>query len=338
LTWLDRRAAHKARSVAVSALIGALSFSGGCRTKSRLDAPDPPRVACDDAAHDFGDVVQGERLTHAFRLRNTGPVPLRIDGVTRSYGCAAVKPPEWIRPHEGADLDVACETDGRQDRFADKLVVHSNDPLVPELAIEVAARVEPLLALASRTAELRTAFGETASQDVELTGRLATAARLAIESVDPPGPEVKVIAGERGKPERLRVILAGTRVGRHAGQVSIRTGLDKPRALTLLYSSQVLGNLSVDPTNPYIDLRAPQPVGVVVHVSSSRDDFRLDDARVIGRCSRRREPHPGGRTRAARHATADEQRSGRASEGCTALRVRGVELTRASRTLRPAAI
>ena len=281
LTCLDSRAAHQASSVAVSALIGALFFSGGCNTKSRRDASARPHVTCDDAAHDFGDVVQGERLTHGFRLRNAGSAPLRIDGVAPSYGCAAVKPPEWIRPHEGADLDVACETDGRQDRFADKLVVHSNDPVVPELTLEVAARVEPLLALASRTADLRTTFGETTSQDVELTGRLAMAARLAIGSVDPPGPEVEIVAGDRGKPERVRLTLAGTRVGRHAGQVSVTTGLEKPRALTLLYSSEVLGNLAVDPTNPYIDLRAPQPAGVVVHVSSRRGDFRLDDARVI---------------------------------------------------------
>jgi hypothetical protein len=75
--------------------------------------------------------------------------------------------------------------------------------------------------------------------------------------------------------------LAGTHVGRIAGQVLVTTGLSEPRELTLLYSWQVLGNLIVDPTNPYIDLHAPQPTAVVVHVSSSRRDFRLDDARVI---------------------------------------------------------
>jgi hypothetical protein len=63
--------------------------------------------------------------------------------------------------------------------------------------------------------------------------------------------------------------------------VQVATGLEQPRTLTLLYSSQVLGNMSVDPTNPFIDLRAPGPVGVKVRVTSRRPDFRLDAARMV---------------------------------------------------------
>jgi hypothetical protein len=43
----------------------------------------------------------------------------------------------------------------------------------------------------------------------------------------------------------------------------------------------VIGNLTVDPTNPYVDSYAPGGARVVVNVSSKRDDFRLDDARVV---------------------------------------------------------
>jgi len=142
-------------------------------------------------------------------------------------------------------------------------------------------RLEPLLGFTSRTVELKPVFGEKASDEVRLIGRLATTAHLKVESIQPPGPEVVVLPAEAEKPQGVRVTLSGTRVGTVAGQVSIATGVENPKTLTLLYSSHVVGNLTVDPTNPFIDLRAPGPIGVVVHVTSRRGDFGLTDARIV---------------------------------------------------------
>jgi len=143
------------------------------------------------------------------------------------------------------------------------------------------ARVEPLLAFTERTVDLKVAFGETGSQDAALTGRLATEARLEVESIDPPGIEVAVLPGSQGQPQGLRLTLHAVQVGRVAGQVVVTTGLEKPRELTLLYSWEVLGNITVDPTNPFIDLYGPGEGTVVLTVSSRRADFRLDAAEVI---------------------------------------------------------
>jgi hypothetical protein len=150
-----------------------------------------------------------------------------------------------------------------------------------DAALPGEAGVEPLLALSSRTVDLNAAFGETASQDVRLVGQLASAARLRVESVEPAGPEVEVLPARTDQPEGLRLTMTGARVARVAGEVRVATGLEEPKTLTLLYSTRVLGNLTVEPTNPFIDLRAPGPVGVEVRVTSRRFDFRLDDARVV---------------------------------------------------------
>jgi hypothetical protein len=141
--------------------------------------------------------------------------------------------------------------------------------------------VEPLLAFTSRTVNLKVPFGETASEEVWLVGRQAAAARLEIDSVEPAGPEVDVVPARSGGPQGLRLTMTGTHVGTVAGQIVVETGLEKPRTLTLLYSSQVLGSLSVDPTNPFIDLRASGPVGATIRVTSDRKNFRLDSARIV---------------------------------------------------------
>lgn len=221
---------------------------------------------------------QGDRLSHVFRVRNAGSAPLRIAGVDHLYSCAAVDPPERIGQGESVDLEVVCDTQDREDLLVDKVTVRSDDPLLPELALEVRARIEPLLAFESRTMELSTAFGGTNTQEIRLTGVRAMDARLAVRSADPPGSVIATIAAEKGKPQGLRLTLTGTRVGRAAGRIELTSGLPKPETLTLLYSWQVTGNLNVSPTNPYIDLGAPKPGGVTVQVSSSRPDFRLDGA------------------------------------------------------------
>jgi hypothetical protein len=124
------------------------------------------------------------------------------------------------------------------------------------------------------------AFGETDSQEVRLVGKLARAASLRVVTVNPPGPDVAILPAEGDEPAGVRVSDVGRRVGYEAGQVTLATGVDDPKELTLLYSRNVPGNLTVDPTNPYVDLRAPEP-GVVVRVTSSRKDFQLTRAEIL---------------------------------------------------------
>jgi hypothetical protein len=267
---------HIARWVAF-----ALTGVASCNPRNRIDTRATPRIVCDQADHDFGDALEGDRLTHAFRLGNAGAAPLQIRGVGRSYGCAAVNPPESISPGEFVDLRISCDTDGRQGKLLDRIVVRSDDPLAPELALRLESRVEPRLAFAERTIDMTLAFGETHSQDAQLTGRLAMKAHLEVKLVDPPGPAITVVPASDGSPPRLRLTVHAVRVGWVAGQVAVKTGLDTPPELTLLYTVRVLGNITVDPTNPVIDLYDTGQAGIVVRVSSRRNDFRLDDAEVI---------------------------------------------------------
>lgn len=137
----------------------------------------------------------------------------------------------------------------------------------------------PALAFASRTVELSTDFGTESSEDVRLTGTRSNEVELAIRSVecvDPLHPEVRVL------PRGLRLTVRGERVGRGAGQVVVATGLKDPETLTVLFSWNVRGNVTVEPTNPFIDRRAPPASETVVHVTSRRPDFRLSGAVVTG--------------------------------------------------------
>jgi hypothetical protein len=258
---------------ATDAFAGALAILTACRPTA--ESTPSPHVVCDDPSPGFGRILQGETFTHAFRLRNLGTGWLRIDRVDPSYSCLAQEVPALVAPGESADVRVRCDAGDRQNRMVDRLVLHSNDPAVPELALGIEADVEPLLALSSRTVDLEPPFGGRDSREVNLVGLWANAARLAVETVEPEGPEVQVVPAPDGGGESVRVTVRGDRVGRSAGQVVLTTGLIKPATLTLLYSWRVPGNVIVDPTNPVSDLRAPGPTGAVVRVAEPRKDVPL---------------------------------------------------------------
>ncbi len=119
-----------------------------------------------------------------FRLRNAGDAPLRIEGASRSYGCAGVNLPGGNWPRQDRRLagrlrhrratGPGSRHDCRPHRRSARPGVRPSNPC---------ARVEPLLAFSERTVDLKVAFGETGSADAELAGRLATEARLEVESI-----------------------------------------------------------------------------------------------------------------------------------------------------------
>lgn len=61
--------------------------------------------------HDFGDIVQGQKVTHTFTFRNTGKDPLVIYSVQPTCGCTVT---EWSRepvpPGAGSTITVIFDS------------------------------------------------------------------------------------------------------------------------------------------------------------------------------------------------------------------------------------
>ena len=47
----------------------------------------PAQIRFDTDMHDFGEVVDGEKVSYSFRFTNTGKGPLVITGIASSCGC-----------------------------------------------------------------------------------------------------------------------------------------------------------------------------------------------------------------------------------------------------------
>jgi hypothetical protein len=149
----------------------------------------------------------------------------------------------------------------------------------PELVLR--AEVEPLVAFDPPLTGADVSFGEAGLFAARLTGRRAAGVRLTPGSPLPKGFSANVIPGGDGAPARVDVRVAGLAVGRHAGTLSFATGLDAPATVGLGYLVDVRGTLTLDPTNPTLDLAGPGERSVTIEVRSSRPGFVVRGADVL---------------------------------------------------------
>jgi hypothetical protein len=87
----------------------------------------PTEITFERDLHDFGDIIQGEKVTTEFKFTNTGKADLIITNASGSCGCTV---PEWpkepIAPGEGGVIKVAFNSDNRSAAFNKTVTVTAN--------------------------------------------------------------------------------------------------------------------------------------------------------------------------------------------------------------------
>lgn len=69
-------------------------------------------VAFTEENHNFGEIPDGDKVSHTFKFKNTGSNPLKIENVKPSCGCTT---PDWSRDDvaPGAEGFVTVEFDSK---------------------------------------------------------------------------------------------------------------------------------------------------------------------------------------------------------------------------------
>jgi hypothetical protein len=85
-------------------------------------------ITFDKKTHDFGDIVQGDKVEHTFYFTNTGNEPLIITNVQVTCGCTTPKgwPREPIPPGARGELTVGFSSSGKIGRQQKPVTVISN--------------------------------------------------------------------------------------------------------------------------------------------------------------------------------------------------------------------
>ena len=133
------------KRIFVTILIGMVIGFGGCHRKaakegdfsvkdvhnpqtaegmSAKDAEKLPVIEFETTTYDFGDVIEGERLTYSFKFKNTGKSNLIIYSSEATCGCTTSQPPKApIRPGESDEILVTFDSKGQKGRVKKRVLV-----------------------------------------------------------------------------------------------------------------------------------------------------------------------------------------------------------------------
>ena len=88
-----------------------------------------PEVHVEEPVYDFGSILEGFAVSHAFIIQNTGDETLVIERVTATCGCTTTAlATNRLAPGESVELEVLVDTAGFGGRISKSITVYTNDP------------------------------------------------------------------------------------------------------------------------------------------------------------------------------------------------------------------
>ncbi|MEX2594417.1 MAG: DUF1573 domain-containing protein [Anditalea sp.] len=105
-----------------------LVFSAQAQEKEKEKADtNGPVLTFEESSKDFGDITQGDKVEHVFKLENTGNSPLVISNVAATCGCTVPSwPKEPLAPGKTAEIKVTFNSSGKMGKQNSVVRIYSN--------------------------------------------------------------------------------------------------------------------------------------------------------------------------------------------------------------------
>ena len=101
-----------------------------------------PEISVDRPVYDFGSISQGEKVEHAFVIRNKGNTPLSIKSVRPSCGCTAITTSaSVIAPGKSGEIKASFNSANYSGAVNKTVTIDSNDPKVPSSILNLKGTV-----------------------------------------------------------------------------------------------------------------------------------------------------------------------------------------------------
>lgn len=120
-----------------------LAFAVLALAAAALAQPAKPRAVFKETTHDFGQVKQGDVVSHEFVFKNDGGAPLVIDRVETTCGCtAALVSDKTIAPGKEGKIKTTFDTRGYSGRLSRYIYLISNDSENSRRELSLVATIE----------------------------------------------------------------------------------------------------------------------------------------------------------------------------------------------------
>ncbi|MEO8234481.1 MAG: DUF1573 domain-containing protein [Flavobacterium sp.] len=102
-----------------------------------------PKIEIENSDFDFGDITQGDKVSHVFKFKNTGKTDLVILDAHASCGCTV---PEWtktpIKNGESGEVKISFNSDGKMGLQQKTVTLRTNTEIGSEI-INFKANINP---------------------------------------------------------------------------------------------------------------------------------------------------------------------------------------------------
>ncbi|MCL3778793.1 DUF1573 domain-containing protein [Prolixibacteraceae bacterium JC049] len=97
-----------------------------------------PIVTYNQKVFDFGEILEGDRIEHVFKITNDGKRNLIIRNIRTTCGCTAARPnKDVLIPGETTELKVSFNSRGKIGRQSKPITIITNDPKNPMSSIRL---------------------------------------------------------------------------------------------------------------------------------------------------------------------------------------------------------
>lgn len=235
-----------------------------------------PKIVIEPMEHDFGNIIQGDKVKFTFRIRNAGDAPLEITA-RPSCGCVVPQYDRTIAPGQEGKLDAELNSAGFRGAQIKTIQVTSNDPDQPSLSLRLTAFIKTAVEVRpSETLQISLKSGEPTVQEVEIAAN--TDQPLEVQEVSTSAPYVKAEARKVDDKTTKIVITVSpdAPAGRSNFIVRARTNLSASPVVTINVATEK--GIVVTPTTVYfgaISSATPLPIERVVVLSRSDKAFEV---------------------------------------------------------------
>lgn len=106
-----------------------INISNDDQAKRDLEVKKLPKTTMDvpDTKFIFGSILEGDKVRHTWKVKNTGTVPLMIANVQTSCGCTApFYPKEPILPGKEGEVTLEFNSAGKKDHVIKNALIIAN--------------------------------------------------------------------------------------------------------------------------------------------------------------------------------------------------------------------
>jgi hypothetical protein len=243
-------------------------------------APLAPKLVCEEATFNFGEMDNSKFVEHRFVLKNEGNITLEIGAVRASCGCTVANISQKSVPPGGTtEVSARLSLTGRQGSQNKTITVESNDPQQPRFTLTLTGTA--ISEMQMRPTQMffgRITSGAIVTGAVEITIESTNAVKILKAEASTQELTVKTEPGSGPKMHRIVVTTQPPLTkGQLRASVHLETDYSKYGALDFPVTAFVVSDLSFSPEEITVVGQTNQPMTrVVVLRSETGKPFQVE--------------------------------------------------------------